>query len=128
MFAKQPGQIWPRRNAVELRGRREKGLHLPRRLKSGRQPTDLFAHMRPDVRNTAGSENGVTASKLEALLAHLDHIVPVHDVEPLLLAMMEVPRGASLPVIDLLPGIGSMRFGVGTAREFSVRFQAPFRE
>jgi hypothetical protein len=101
VFTEQPGEIRPRRNPVKLGGRREKGLHLTGRLESNQHPPGVFTYMRPYVWDTAWWKDRVTTPKFETFSTYLDYVESTNDVEPLVLAMMDVAWRPSLPVVDL---------------------------
>jgi hypothetical protein len=57
--------------------------------------------MRPYVWDTAWWKDRVTTPKFETFSTYLDYVESTNDVEPLVLAMMDVAWRPSLPVVDL---------------------------
>src|ERR671938_246674 len=81
---------------TQLRELVEERLYLARRLQSGDQPSPPLPDVCPHVRHLSRREDGISWAQLIALVADLDDVLTLDDVEPLFLLVVQVPRRSDL--------------------------------
>jgi hypothetical protein len=84
------------RSAAQLRKIFEERLYLARGLQGSDRPSRPLPDVRPCVRHLARSEDAISRCWLVALLANLDYVFALEDVEPLVLLVVQVPRRTAL--------------------------------
>src|SRR5215207_6285391 len=84
------------RTGAQLRKIFEELLYLAGGLQGNDQPSRLFPNVGPHVHYLARSEDTISRSQLVALLANLDHVFALDDVEPLVLLVVQVSRWPAL--------------------------------
>src|SRR5918997_4435466 len=84
------------RAAAQLRKIFEERLYLARGLQGGDQPSSPLPYVGPHVRHLARGEDTISRSRLVALLADLDCVLALEDVEPLVLLAVQVPPRPAL--------------------------------
>jgi hypothetical protein len=81
----------------------EERLYLARGLQGDDHPSPPFPDVGPNMSHLSRSEDRISRAKLVALLADLDYVLALDDVEPLLLLVVQVPRRSALLDVDELP-------------------------
>ena len=89
-------------NRVKLCGPGEKRLHHSCGLECDDHPAPALTNVRPRVRHATGSQNGVPWREIETCIPNLNHILPLNDIEPLVLFRMKMAWRPTLPIIHLL--------------------------
>src|SRR5215217_1116628 len=91
------------RTGTQLRKFFEERLYLARRLQSDYQSSRPLPDVCPHMRHLSWRENAISRPQLlVALLADLDHVLALDDVEPLFLLVVQVPRWAAFVDVDEL--------------------------
>src|SRR5215203_1750435 len=90
------------RTTTQLREFVEERLYLARGLQGDDQPSRPLPDVCPHVLHLPRREDGISRAELVALVADLDHIRALDDVEPLFLLVVQVPRWAALVDVDEL--------------------------
>src|SRR5215217_6725660 len=102
MRAESPAKVLALRTAAQLRQFVKERLYLARGLQGADQSSGPLPDVRPHVRHLPRSEHGISRAQLVALLADVDDVLALDDVEPLVLLVVQVPtRPAFLDVDDL---------------------------
>jgi hypothetical protein len=96
MRTERPLELLALRGAAQLRNFFEELFYLARRLQGGDQSSLTLPHVRPRVRHLARSEERIPRPQLVALLADLDDVLALDDVEPLVLPAVQVPNRTAL--------------------------------
>src|SRR5215212_11059199 len=111
MRIEHPVEFLALRSAAQLRKIFEELLYLARGLQGGDQPSRTLPDMSPGVRYLLRPKERIPWPQLVALLANLDHVLALQDVEPLVLLVVQVPSWPALVQRGYL-GYGESAVGV----------------
>src|SRR5215204_7181064 len=93
---KRPPEYLAVRSAAQRREFIEERLYLTRGLQGSDQSSGPLPDIGPDVRYLSRREDRISGPHLVALLADLDYVFTLDNVEPLVLLVVQVPRRPAL--------------------------------